>query len=446
MTEPIDYGADCNAITSKLENIPNFVIPHQSVLCLQWKDYNTISSKDESVLFQPNLFFGIKTTLAFPKNPGILKQPKLNINLDGVRPTLYSTDSLFPVEVLIYPDGFIGEEIDYFSENCIGVDVSILSFTSSDGTSSYQFFTGLSPLEFRLLAQCLGDADGIDNTDESERGSGRVQGQDYVWDFGTKYNPHLVRLVDRTDPMTLVTDLCLGTMNSVRDSGVVCNLYKPEKHPPGFLVPLYYDPFENKFKIFTKPGVDYNPLTTFSIFTTKGTAQMVSDVVKIVTNTVRPYSQIVYSIRSNSTLSNSNISPSYQGNIDCESNQPNNNGALDCIDKGDRVFFLDPSLNQNSIQSNPKYLNIYTVQRIFRSMYNMNTPVNEIDLDMSLNSAWTDIDHSAARVYIYHPPDEGYQYVSECSNRGNCNKDSGQCECFTGFHGDDCAIQNYILS
>jgi hypothetical protein len=39
-----------------------------------------------------------------------------------------------------------------------------------------------------------------------------------------------------------------------------------------------------------------------------------------------------------------------------------------------------------------------------------------------------------------------FEYVSECSNKGLCNAESGTCECFKGYTGDDCATQNSFAS
>lgn len=458
MTRPINYGAYCHDITQALESIPNSVIAHGSVRCLQWRDYNKISPVDEPALLGANPFYGIKTTLAFPRNPGILRQPKISIFLDGKRPTLYSTDSVAPVRSFVYPDGFTGEEFEYFSERCVDVDVSIATYVEADGSIAYQYFSDLTPLEFRLLAQCLGDADGVDGTPASELGSGRVRGIDFSWDFGTIYNPHLVRLVDLTASDLIVTDMCNGTMNSVRGGGVTCSLFPTTSlsvaRPPGFFVPLFFDPSDNRFKIFTRPGQDYHSSTTFAVFTTRGTVQMVSDFVNVITDPQQLYSQSLFTVPLNSSAD-----LSYFGNIDCETNQPNTNGALDCIEKGDRLFILDPHLNVHAMGANPKYLNIYTVEsvvvlpyaRLFSSVDSVSKVEsrNRITLDMSVNAAFpAGSSVLGARAYIFRPPIVpvgGFRYVSTCSNRGMCDAESGQCECFSGFYGDDCSLQHNVV-
>jgi hypothetical protein len=43
-------------------------------------------------------------------------------------------------------------------------------------------------------------------------------------------------------------------------------------------------------------------------------------------------------------------------------------------------------------------------------------------------------------------PENTYEYVNECSNRGLCNRDSGVCECFTGYHSYNCDSQSHHAS
>jgi len=526
-TRAIAHDAGCRDISHALEELPNSVIPHNSIRCLQWLDYHSISTRDEPIVSSPSPYYGIKTTLTFPENPGILKQLDINFYLDGKRPTLYSNRSGYPVDVFIYPDGYSGEDIEYFTEKCVGVDVTILEHSEGGGGvgpaatpgTAYHYLSSLTPVEARLLSQCLGDADGIDDTPLSESSSGRVQGQNYTWDFGTIYNPHLVRLVDMTTSPDLVTDLCPGSMNSVRGGGVACSVYessvrkahKSLPRSPGFIVPLYYDPSDGRFKLMTRAGQDFSSITTFTVFTTRGTAQMVSDAVQVFTNPLRPYARTLYT-----TLALSNLSdPSppllnftaYDGNLDCETNLANTNGAWDCLEKGDRVFFLDPHQNTRSMATNPKYLNLYTVQRVYRrslsrsgfradgegfraevlpvgaeseqssysveeaDYYSNATARNRIVLDMSINSAWqrstpftSIIERDSARVYSFRPPLNadaaavaggggggggggfGFRYVSECANRGGCDRETGLCNCYSGFEGDACQIQTNAVS
>lgn len=470
-TEPIDADARCSTITKALESIPNNVIPANSVLCMQWLDYNTIAEGDEPIKFTPNPYYGVKTTLAFPKNPGDLRQLEIDMYLDGVRPTLFSDETKSTLGTFIYPDGFSGEFVEYFTNECVGVDATIerLDLTESglagdQEGSTYYYLAGLTPVEVRLLARCLGDVDGLDETFSA---SGRVQGKDYNWDYGDKFHPHVVRMVDLTE--SAVTDLCLGNLDSVRGAGIAClydsfrqkyivqeeanELNPVSPRPPGFIVALYFDPDDELFKLFTNAGKDYDSLTTFSIFATDGVATMVSDNAQAFTSLSSPYSKSVYTRNSTGNYTG------YDGSVACEINLPNENGALDCVEKGDTVFFMDPSQNERSASTNSEYLNLYSATKLSRraphglgaakvsaDVRSMQIDIQHfIHLDKSINNEWTLSD--SARVYTLRVPEERtVAYVSQCSNRGLCDTTSGICDCFPGFALDDCSSQNNIIS
>ncbi len=58
----------------------------------------------------------------------------------------------------------------------------------------------------------------------------------------------------------------------------------------------------------------------------------------------------------------------------------------------------------------------------------------------------TDSDNTGfVTLFHFNPSTEGnYEYVSQCSNRGNCNHETGICKCFSGYTGVDCSIQNAL--
>ena len=72
-------------------------------------------------------------------------------------------------------------------------------------------------METRSLQRCLGEADLSPNTHSS---SGTIEGHAYTWDYGDVYYPHVVRLVDRTDPYEIVSDLCNRTADASTDAWV----------------------------------------------------------------------------------------------------------------------------------------------------------------------------------------------------------------------------------
>ena len=125
-TDPININADCDAITNTLEALPNNVIKAGSVLCshddaatgtylddndvysaavgaadttrpkfvenqgegypihLPANYHATVSASTGSVFPQTRKKFN----LAFPANPGKLRQPEIDLYLDGSRPTV----------------------------------------------------------------------------------------------------------------------------------------------------------------------------------------------------------------------------------------------------------------------------------------------------------------------------------------------------------------------
>jgi hypothetical protein len=181
----------------------------------------------------------------------------------------------------------------------------------------------------------------------------------------------------------------------------------------------------------------------FTIFTTQGIAQMVNENVEVYTLPDQPYSNTIY------TANTSSIYDYFIGNVDCETTTPNVNGAYACVEKGNVIFPLNPY----NYSSNPKYMNLYTVNKIY-TLTPLNSPLGlqqnpaRIVLDKSINSAWEQSSFStntSTRLYIFTPQDR-YNYVSECSNRGLCDTDLGDCGCFTGYIGDDCSAVDNSLS
>lgn len=426
---------------------------------------------------------------------GILKPLDIDIYLDEKRPTLVTDE--YPTSTLgwfVYPNGFSGESIDYFPNRCRGVDVTILA--SADKT--YQYLAGITAFEFRLLSQCLGNVDFIDNQYSA---TGRVNGKNYNWDYGTTSNPHVIRLVDKSvQPLTDLcpynlaqsipggtsdllltstgergtTSLCYHGSTSTDNPFVVNNAegssgysktasyWGPDvsQRAPGFFAAVIYDPDLQLFKLLSRPGDDFSTATTFTVFTTTGTAQLVSSESAVYSSTtnvrqdpiLRPHlpGKGVYS-RVLHVTNTSNTYVPYNGHVDCETNgKSGNNGALDCVQKGSIVFFADFSFTKESYSANPKYMNLYTVTRIGqqrRTMANQALSSGErfeMVLDKGINAYYTN--EHFAHAYIFYPSTtslaENYAYATECSNRGNCNRGSGECECFSGFLDDDCSYQS----
>lgn len=469
-TRPIDYGASCKSLLFALHSLPNSAIPRDSVRCMMWSDYGRITQADEPILMgscsvfpgcfgniriAPGTYKGIKYTLSFPSNPGILRPPALDWHLDGARPTLATNEYKSTLGAFIYANGFQGEYSEYFTEKCTGVDVTLLTISESPSTSTYTVLSGLSSIEKRRLAACLGDSDGEATYDAA----GVLEGTSYTWDYGSTRYPHIVKLVDRTPSPR--SDLCPepeGSMaeansssysfssNSGRSSssGRSCRI----SAPPGFYAVMYYKVASDQFVLLNRPGEDHSPTTTFAVFTTTSILSMTTNYAKVITNPLSPYSSTVY------TTNTSTFWAGYRGNVDCENISPPAFGAWSCVEKGDKVIFLDPSLPVN----NPKYVNIYTIRRAYTASSQHTPPSTHwsqyvrLVLDSAITSHWHHSDPTInTRMYKFSPPSPyesysaAYVYVSECSNRGLCSTsgvDQGQCKCFDSFTGDACSVEN----
>jgi len=162
-----------------------------------------------------------------------------------------------------------------------------------------------------------------------------------------------------------------------------------------------------------------------------------------------------------------------------------------CVNKTDIITFI----NTENVNLNAPHLNLYTVERLVKdkttwSNYKrfgttaeyeagtavagsggstgrklaatnydqgaaMNFGTNIIDLDISTNwgvdlgkddsTALNALSHSPYYIYKFVPHvDSTYEYVAECSNRGLCDRESGQCECFNGYTNDNCDTQSSL--
>lgn len=496
-TGPIDIDADCDAVTWALEAIPNNVVPDGSVLC-----YNAMSTPaasgnggvDKEYIGQP-VGFWIKTrfTLVFTKNYGRLDQIDINIRLDGSRPTLYTTETVSTLGWHIYPNGFIGENDDLVPDLCEGVLVKMTAGAAAADYTALDVLTTQNTQQDKLLKKCLGDSDGMASTFLIQ--DGVASNTDiYGWDYGSKFNPHLVKLIETTDDNMVVgsASVSLNSQQS-RDPSVynypvtkLCssrNTYLQRMAswnsgtdwcinptPAGFYAVMYYS-VAGGFRIWTRAATDYATTQTFHIYTTQGTLQLVNDGVVAFTHSDKmvvsedvshAHSKLLY-------LANTTNTYGYQmfkGQIDCETAPKGSYGSLECINKDDYVMFFNNMVADASATkvadahlTNPVYPNIYKVKKISREekawnplfpVYDPNNEVarHQVVLDYGMNSKFhyaesASYDGYTAAIYKFIPK-ASYNYVAQCSNHGICDQTNGLCQCFAGYTSDDCSVQNAL--
>jgi len=477
-TAPISIYANCDDLTSALESIPNNVIPAGYTKCYQHEGSTTDCTNtpicDATGVMQiggnntvvPGKGFA-KFTIAFPKNPGNITEIKINKYLDGSRPTLYTGELYSTLAWHIYSNGFKGEDDDLVPDECTGVLVTLLN-TGTSGLYTHSL-QGLTTATAKLLKICLGDSDG-DTTNNVEV---------YNWDYGNTsphinstsgvhvnyyQNPHLIKLIDATqDTVNLdsslnqypISKLCTSryaSLNTYLYTSNGVNGWCTNNNPPGFYAVLFFD--GTTFNLITRAALDYSTSTNFHVYTTQGflrrvspiaTAFSYSDMDASTVKVGKYYSNKMYTSNS-STITQS----TYYGNVDCESNSIGSNAAVDCLNKGDYVMFLNVDLTANGENKNPRYPNLYTVKKIGREPINWainqhsETLRHQIILDSGVNTAYSSF--VPAAIYKFHPPTGNlkYNYVAECSNRGLCGTDSGLCTCFPGYTSDDCSVQNAL--
>lgn len=457
-TPAIAWNADCDTVIAALEELPNNAIPKDSVRCYKSMATRNGVTHGQVQGFEPiynaNKYVFSQYTLAFTGNPGNLQQIRLNKFLDGNRPTLFTNEAVSTLNWAIYPNGFIGENVDMVPDLCEDVMVTLIA------DDDYHMLGGISTAEAKLLKKCLGDGNGdaTDNTDV------------YDWDLGSLSNPHLIKLIDATQDTSIattdnngdvdydlslsqypITRLCTTSKNT--NGTTLCH----NRNPPGFYAVVYYDSGSEEFRVINRVAQDYSSTTQFYVYTTKGHLQMVNPTSLAYTNVhgsvvaTNQYSNKLY-------LTTAAASGSYNGQIDCETTTVGVNGALDCIKKDDHVIVLATQNADASVNAarNPVYVNMYKVKKISREPKVLDSDTEamrqQIVLDYGMNSDFLYLSgnaaptDSSASVYKFYPPAlaNQYHYVGECSLRGLCNAKTGLCQCFPGYSEDNCAAVNAI--
>jgi hypothetical protein len=445
-TEAISHDAGCDDIIAALESLPNDVIASNSLQCLDQHSAGLADHYQTLTQSTPHTVTLLRAvTLVFSENFGVLKQPELDIYLDGDRASLFTEEDSSSLQPFVFADGFHGEFDDYVPDHCENVLVT-LSHVNGRGW----ILDGLDEAETKLLKSCLGDSNGnvgLGDTDAKySDGVTPVPQQHavgtYDWDQGSVKHPHLIKLVQSRD-RNVYTRICNSTttINQHYNSADWCDNYSPA----GFYLPLIYDSSWG-FRLFGLTGVHTNeisPTTEYHVFTTTGMLLQIGQDSAITTDKL--FSRNVYYEK---------IGGSYGAPKDCETIPADDkvdtiSGRNQCLEKGDRVMFfymggthrvLDLDLaGQVDQMQNTQHHNIYTIDKISVGRNANFEARTEIVLDMGINFGHL----TNASAYKFYPP-TGASWAKECSDRGNCNTDTGLCECFTGYTSDDCSVQNTL--
>jgi len=451
LTTAIPAWATCAQVIAALEGLPNEVIPVSSIECtrtehtsgtnaLTWSTTASVEGHTYNLYYKmaawnaianpelvalPNgwtisgqpatdnaalapTFAGDIYRIKFTQNPGALREPQIELHLDGKRPSLIGNGDKIVVTFVV-TDGQQGEDKDYFADHCDGVTATIDAVTNSGAIpSDYVALGGLDTAEIKLLKACLGDADG-DATNNVEV---------YNWDHGSAEYPHLIKLV--------------RTVTSYNDGG--------------YYAALFWD--TSVFKLLN-PFVPPDALATdtYDIYTTKGVMKRTASLAKAI------FGYGYHHIVTTSNYQRNDLTPMFDGDISCESNHAD---VDHCLDASDLFTVLD----HTNYMANPPYINLYTAKRIWTTEFKhyvgsaemgldlstdeLHRGTNVIETDLALNWGGDDTDYFFS-VYKFSPDTTStYEYVAPCSNRGICNTDSGVCECFPGYTSDSCAVQDSL--
>jgi hypothetical protein len=279
-TKPIDIAASCKDVVLALEDIPNDVIPLDTVEC--FKHVTDFVPGQAATTYEPvstaHYDMHAKYTIALPANPGLTSNLAIKTKLDGARDTLYSTaETTNTLTTKVFNNGFYGENEDFVPDLCEGVTLSFAVVGTTNTNTGFHVLTTLSADMLKLFKTCLGDANG-DTTDNVE-----VEN----WDHGTASTPHLIKVVDATQEEVAYVDADLthhDTPYKASDT-FFCNqttIITPDgtcdkKDPPGFYVAIYYE--SSEFVVMGRPASVYTAATLFHVYTTTGRLQIVDTTV-----------------------------------------------------------------------------------------------------------------------------------------------------------------------
>lgn len=487
VTEPLDLtptgSGHCVDVVNALLGLPNHVVP--SVEC---SDLTVINTNE-----------GFEYTLKFIGNPGELRELEIVEHLDGNRPTIeVGSGATYAANVYTKVKG---EFVDYFAEKCEGVTLKVV-VDSDDSTNVFNvdvkpgsvgYLEIPTVAEENLLKVCLGHADDDPNNNHDIQNwdKGVVTESDGSPPVEVKMIgafPHAIKVVPKEDTLgydqfskgsyhLVWYDEDASTGKKFRVANVNNNHNQPSEAVDSY------------------------------VYTTKGNVQQlgygteVTEMLADNTDALSTSDRIVAYFDAYTNKLHTNFDTS------CE-NQPNSPNARNhkCLEKGDKLFIIDSCWGKGNaavapMETNPFFGgkettsctdstslnhntgNLYTVKKIYtvpkQSDASITDPMDTADttapalesqtivdrfiIEVDVNVGWTgqkgDPENAdtvgdgstwsdntgIVTLFHFEPKIEGtYEYVSQCSNRGLCNTDTGTCDCFSGYTGDDCSSQNAL--
>jgi hypothetical protein len=377
-----------------------------------------------------------------------------------------------------------GEFTDYFATQCQNVYAEISSDSAPSPTDFPELNSGyylkLDTVETKLLKQCLGDSDGVDDDNVEV----------YDWDYGSivvggnlrmSSYPHAVKLV-QVDPY--------------------------DDYQGGMYYLTWWESVSRKFILANIPTTKTvgSMTTPYAVFVTDGIVErVIVDAEFAASKTVDGYDDDAYDADYGDNTKKAGIgeldgknSASYADELVTARFAPYSNvlytsydtacetaySAVEpCLDKGDMLFVIDSNyyagefhkgtpqrpdgvnlltstIATYGITATHESGNIYTIKKIYKEDPTVDTFKVEdryrivVDKNIPFDGSYTTsftanltyhptTNRGIVNIFKFSPATTGnYDFVASCSNRGTC--DEGTCECFKGYTNDNCDVQSSL--